>query len=53
MYETKVGDTDIMISEAAYNSWTYLLSKDGRATKGGNCRMLEEAQEGAVKAAES
>lgn len=52
-YETKVGDIDIMISEAAYGDWTYLLSKDGRAIEGGNCRTLEEAQEEAVRSAEA
>lgn len=46
-YETKIDDIDIMISEAAYGTWTYLLSKDGRAIKGGNTRTLEEAQRAA------
>lgn len=50
-FETKVGDTNIKIFDAAYGTWTYLLSKGSRATKGGNCRTLEEAQEGAVRAA--
>ena len=55
-YETKVGDKDIKIFDAAYGTWTYLLSRDGRATTGGNCRTLEEAKEEAkeeaVRAAE-
>jgi hypothetical protein len=51
-YRATVGETDIVISPTAYATWTWLLSKDGRAVKGGNCRALEEAQERAVKAVE-
>ena len=51
-YQATLNGLELSIAPAAYSTWTWLLSRDGRAVTGGNCRELDGAKEAAVRAAE-
>ena len=43
---------ELFIAPAAYDTWSFLISRDGSAVTGGNCRDLDEAKAAAVQRAE-
>ena len=51
-YQATLNDLELSIAPAAYGTWSFLISKDGRAVTGGNCRDLDESKEAAVQRAE-
>lgn len=51
-YQANLNDLKLTIAPAAYDTWAWLLSRDGRAVTGGSARDLNEAKEAAVRAAE-
>jgi hypothetical protein len=52
VYRATVKDLELSIAPAAYDTWSWLLSRSGRAITGGNARTLDEAKAAAVRAAE-
>ena len=51
-YQATLNGLELSIAPAAYGTWSFLISRDGRAVTGGNCRDLDEAKEAAVRRAE-
>jgi hypothetical protein len=50
-YCANMNGLELTVASAAYQTWSWLLSRDGRALKGGNARELDEAKGQAVEAA--
>ncbi len=52
VYRATLGNLELSIFPAAYGTWSFLISRGGRAVTGGNARTLDEAKEQAIGAAE-
>ena len=51
-HQATLDGLELSIAPAAYGTWSFLISRDGRAITGGNARTLDEAKEAAVGAVE-
>jgi hypothetical protein len=52
VYRANINDLELSVAPAAYDTWSWLLSRSGRAITGGNARTLDEAKAVAERAAE-
>jgi hypothetical protein len=52
VYRATLEGLELSVASAAYDTWSWLLSRSGRAITGGNARTLDEAKAVAEQAAE-